>query len=230
MINEEDEPAVMRWWSILSLTLVVGFVVRLVTVWMFTGHPPVTAKGLRNQRPLKTLIVLGSGGHTAEILHIVEKMNFKNYSPRCYIAAVTDNHSLAKAKRLEEEKAGDDSKQCRYYRIYRSREVGQSYITSIGTTLFAMVHAFYLAFSIQPDLIICNGPGTCLPVCIAGLVLKVLGVRWVVMVYVESIARVRKLSLTGLLFYKLHLMDQFYVQWPKLQQNFPRAQYVGRLM
>ncbi|KAL3676937.1 hypothetical protein R1sor_026885 [Riccia sorocarpa] len=227
---EEDEQSGMRWWTILLGLLVVGFVSRLVIVWMFTGQPRVTSKDSRKERSLKTLIVLGSGGHTAEILRIVEKMNFENYSPRCYIAAVTDDHSLAKAKRLEEEKAGDELKQSRFYRIYRSREVGQSYITSVGTTLLAMAHAFYLAFSIRPDLIICNGPGTCLPVCIAGFVLKVLGVRWVVMVYVESIARVRKLSLTGLLFYKLHLMDQFFVQWPKLQQKFPRTQYVGRLM
>ncbi|KAG6550323.1 hypothetical protein Mapa_008286 [Marchantia paleacea] len=225
---EEDEQGV-RWWAIVLWALAVGLLARLVTVWMLTGSPLVQSEGTR-KRNLKTLIVLGSGGHTAEILHIIERLNFEHYFPRCYIAAVTDNHSLAKAKKLEEEKAGEDAKHCSYYRIYRSREVGQSYITSIGTTLLAMGHAFWLAFSIRPDIIICNGPGTCLPVCIAGFVLKVLGVKWVVMVYVESIARVNKLSLTGQLFYKLHLMDQFFVQWPKLQQKFPRTQYVGRLM
>lgn len=48
--------------------------------------------------------------------------------------------------------------------------------------------------------------------------------------YVESIARVRKLSLSGLLLYKLRLTDQFVVQWPQLQKKYPRAHYGGRLM
>lgn len=51
-----------------------------------------------------------------------------------------------------------------------------------------------------------------------------------VIVYVESIARVKRLSLTGLLLYELGLTDQFFVQWPKLKLQFPYTTYVGRLM
>lgn len=60
--------------------------------------------------------------------------------------------------------------------------------------------------------------------------LQMVGVRWSSVFYVESIARVRKLSLSGLLLYKLRIADQFFVQWPQLQRKYPRAHYVGCLM
>ena len=60
--------------------------------------------------------------------------------------------------------------------------------------------------------------------------LQVLGLGWSSIFYIESIARVKKLSLSGLLLYKLRMADQFFVQWPQLQQKYPRAQYAGRLM
>jgi beta-1,4-N-acetylglucosaminyltransferase len=223
----------MTWWGYLMWVFVTGIVSRLVTVWILTGYPMPLSMDKKKQRSLKTLAVLGSGGHTAEILNVVRALNFERYQPRCYIAAVTDNHSLSKAQRVEEmsENAGKNGyQQPTFYRIYRSREVGQSYLTSIGTTLLAIAHAFWLVIRIRPDVILCNGPGTCLPICIAGFFLKVVGVKWVVMVYIESIARVQKLSLTGLLFYRLHLMDKFIVQWPKLQENFPGTEYMGQLM
>lgn len=47
--------------------------------------------------------------------------------------------------------------------------------------------------------------------------------------YVESIARVRKLSLSGYILYYSRMADQFFVQWPELQARFPRSTYAGRL-
>eukprot|EP00244_Chara_vulgaris_P003554 TRINITY_DN1658_c0_g1_i2.p1 TRINITY_DN1658_c0_g1~~TRINITY_DN1658_c0_g1_i2.p1 ORF type:complete len:220 (+),score=17.77 TRINITY_DN1658_c0_g1_i2:91-750(+) len=125
-----------------------------------------------------------------------------------------------------------ECKECKahFLKVYRSREVGQSYFTSVGSTLLACVHAAYLVFRVQPDVILCNGPGTCLPVCVAGFLLKVTGLRWVTMIFVESVCRVQKLSLTGILFYKFRLMDQFYVQWESLLQKYPGTIFVGRVM
>ena len=48
-------------------------------------------------------------------------------------------------------------------------------------------------------------------------------------IYFESIARVSSLSLSGKILYDLRLADLFFVQWPDLQQRFPRALYAGRL-
>jgi beta-1,4-N-acetylglucosaminyltransferase len=48
-------------------------------------------------------------------------------------------------------------------------------------------------------------------------------------VYVESIARVRKLSLSGKILYYSRMVDRFLVQWPELQVRFPCSIYAGRL-
>jgi beta-1,4-N-acetylglucosaminyltransferase len=47
--------------------------------------------------------------------------------------------------------------------------------------------------------------------------------------YLESIARVHKLSLSGYILYLSRMADQFFVQWPELQERFPRSTYAGRL-
>lgn len=56
------------------------------------------------------------------------------------------------------------------------------------------------------------------------------GIRWSTIFYVESIARVKKLSLSGFLLYHLRMADQLFVQWPYLKAKYPRVHYVGRLM
>ncbi|RLM79845.1 hypothetical protein C2845_PM12G19420 [Panicum miliaceum] len=154
---------------------------------------------------LRCLIVLGSGGHTAEMMNIVTALQKDRFTPRYYVAALTDNMSLQKAQVYEQSLIQVESgekiiKNAHFMQIYRSREI------------------------------FCNGPGTCFPLCVCAFVLKVLGLGWSSIFYIESIARVKKLSLSGLLLYKLRIADQFYVQWPQLQQKYPRAYYAGRLM
>eukprot|EP00256_Glycine_max_P051711 XP_014617792.1 UDP-N-acetylglucosamine transferase subunit ALG14 homolog isoform X2 [Glycine max] len=154
------------------------------------------------------------------MLNLLVVLQKDRFNPRFYIAAATDNMSLQKAQLLENSLAAENATRvtdtAQFMKIYRSREVGQSYITSVWTTLVAMI--------------LCNGPGTCIPLCAIAFIFKVLGIRWSLIFYVESIARVRRLSLSGLLLYKLRMADQLFVQWPQLQRQYPRATYVGRLM
>ena len=58
---------------------------------------------------------------------------------------------------------------------------------------------------------------------------RLLGLLHTRIVYVESIARVTTLSLTGKILYKARLADGFFVQWPKLAAKYPRAELAGRL-
>lgn len=210
--------------------LVSLLVVRVAYVLCRSGLPPSKphAAGLR------CLIVLGSGGHTAEMMNIISELQKDRFTPRYYVAALTDNMSLEKAQVYEKSLIQGVGEKiivnAQFMQIYRSREVGQSYITSIATTLLAILHAMWLIIRIRPQVIFCNGPGTCIPLCASAFLLKVLGLGWSSIFYIESIARVKKLSLSGLLLYKLRLADQFFVQWPQLQQKYPRAQYAGRLM
>ncbi|KAJ0082407.1 hypothetical protein Patl1_10141 [Pistacia atlantica] len=166
------------------------------------------------------------GGHTAEMMNLLSVLQMDRFAPRFYIAAATDNMSLQKARVFEDSlvhKNGVKGSTAQFMQIYRSREVGQSYITSVWTTLLAIAHALWLMIRIRPQVVLCNGPGTCIPLC-------VLGIRWSSVFYVESIARVKRLSLSGLLLYRLHIADQFFVQWPQLQRKHPQAHYVGCLM
>ncbi|XP_052160267.1 uncharacterized protein LOC127777696 [Oryza glaberrima] len=112
-------------------------------------------------------------GHTAEMMNVVTTLQKDRFTPRYYVAALTDNMSLQKAQVYEQ--------------------------------------------SLVRLEIFCNGPGTCIPLCVSAFLLKVLGLGWSSIFYIESIARVKKLSLSGLLLYKLRIADQFFVQWPQLQ-------------
>uniref|UniRef100_A0A0E0KF68 UDP-N-acetylglucosamine transferase subunit ALG14 n=1 Tax=Oryza punctata TaxID=4537 RepID=A0A0E0KF68_ORYPU len=194
--------------------LVSLLVVRFAYVMYHSGHLP--SKLSTSAAGMRSLIVLGSGGHTAEMMNVVTTLQKDRFTPRYYVAALTDNMSLQKAQvyeqslvRVEVDKE-EAVENAQFMQIYRSREVGQSYITSIATTLLATSHAIWIIIRIRPQV--------------------VLGLGWSSIFYIESIARVKKLSLSGLLLYKLRIADQFFVQWPQLQQKYPRACYAGRLM
>ncbi|KAK6151488.1 hypothetical protein DH2020_014123 [Rehmannia glutinosa] len=217
-----------------AISLIIGIstliMIRIFYVIYWSSKPRYS----KPPGPLTTLIVLGSGGHTAEMLNLLAVMQMDRFKPRYYIAAATDDMSLQKARVLEDsliKKAEVEVVGTSHFlQIYRSREVGQSYVTSVGTTLIALTHALWLMIKIRPQVILCNGPGTCIPLCVIAFFFKVLGIRWSSIFYVESIARVRRLSLSGLLLYKLRMVDQLFVQWPQLKSKYPRANYVGRLM
>ncbi|XP_052203583.1 uncharacterized protein LOC127808910 isoform X2 [Diospyros lotus] len=214
---------------ILLISLAIGLIMmRVFYVLYWSSKPPHT----KSIQPLSTLIVLGSGGHTAEMLNLLSVMHTDRFTPRFYIAATTDNMSLQKARLFENSLADKTGmvQDAQFMQIYRSREVGQSYLTSVGTTLIAIAHALWLMIKMRPQVILCNGPGTCVPLCIIAFIFKVMGIRWSSTFYVESIARVRRLSLSGLILYKLHMADHLFVQWPQLQRKYPRAHYVGCLM
>ncbi|XP_039009108.1 UDP-N-acetylglucosamine transferase subunit ALG14-like isoform X2 [Hibiscus syriacus] len=220
--------------SNLGISCFIAFIaiilVRVIYVIYGTGKP---LSKRSPQQALSTLIVLGSGGHTAEMINLLLVLQKDRFTPRFYIAASTDNMSLQKAHVLENswaDSSGVKGISAEFMQIYRSREVGQSYVTSVWTTLVATVHALWLMIKIRPQVVLCNGPGTCFPLCVIAFIFKVIGIRWSSIFYVESIARVKKLSLSGLLLYKLQIADQFFVQWPQLQRKYPRAHYVGCLM
>ncbi|XP_044288433.1 UDP-N-acetylglucosamine transferase subunit ALG14 homolog isoform X2 [Varanus komodoensis] len=76
--------------------------------------------------------------------------------------------------------------------------------------------------------VLCNGPGTCVPICISSLLLRMLGLKRVTIVYVESICRVENLSLSGKILY--YFSDYFIVQWPALKEKYPKSLYLGRIV
>lgn len=136
--------------------------------------------------PIKTLVVLGSGGHTTEMLALLENLDPRVYTPLVYMLASTDDTSLRRIQ-AEQARRGDA-----IYKLPRSRHVGQSYLSSIFTTLWSFFIALYYMAMIRPDLLLCNGPGTCLPVAIATLFYRILGLCRGNIVFVESFCRVTR--------------------------------------
>ncbi len=73
----------------------------------------------------------------------------------------------------------------------------------------------------KPDIIISTGAGVGVPFLILG---RALGIHTL---YIESLARIKELSLTGRLVY--FVVHHFYVQWPDLARKYRRAFYHGQV-
>lgn len=200
----------------------VGFVRSIYLVFFVNGKQLVSEnRELRRSKPAKTLIILGSGGHTAEILRIVKKLDRSKYSPRTYVQAHTDKISFGKVGTVEE-----TSRDFKVEQIYRSREVGQSYLTSVITTLRSVAESFPLVWREKPDVLLCNGPGTCIPPCLAVFILKALFLLNTKIIFIESFCRVKTFSVSGRLLY--YLADNVIVQWAYLGgPNHRRSILVG---
>ncbi|KAI9143445.1 oligosaccharide biosynthesis protein Alg14-like protein, partial [Paraphysoderma sedebokerense] len=172
------------------------------------------------------------GGHTMEMIQLLRTLDWKVYPRRMYVVADSDTMSLEKAKELEHSKLiNSGSRELGNYNIIqipRSRKVKQSWITTPFTTLLSFVYCIRVVLSFNPTLILCNGPGTCVPICMAAYIQRFRSTDAPYLMYIESFARVRSLSLSGKLLYRF--VDRFVVQWPQLRQKYKIAQYEGVLV
>lgn len=185
------------------------------------GQRPTAASSrwcrqMKKKTPIRTMVVLGSGGHTTELLALCKRLDRDRYE-LVYVKASTDTTS---ASRVQQQNS-DCNTTVTIYDIPRSREVGQSYASSVGSTLYATVYAFRLVFAVRPDLVLCNGPGTCLPIAVAAFIGRIFCVMGGRIIFCESFCRVQTLSLTGKLLYAW--VDIFIVHWPDLHRKFPMS-------
>jgi phage terminase large subunit len=99
------------------------------------------------------------------MLDLIKNLNPDRYKPIVFVVANTDTTSLERIQSYPhplpiqkedyfENKSGAEStgNEQRVYRIPRSREVGQSYMSSIFTTLYSFLFAFWLVgFQVRKD-------------------------------------------------------------------------------
>nr|XP_007976078.1 UDP-N-acetylglucosamine transferase subunit ALG14 homolog isoform X2 [Chlorocebus sabaeus] len=115
---------------------------------------------------LSILVVAGSGGHTTEILRLLGSLS-NAYSPRHYVIADTDEMSANKINSFELDRADRDPSNMytKYYihRIPRSREVRQSWPSTVFTTLHSTWVSFPLIHQVKPDLALQREPENLLP-------------------------------------------------------------------
>ncbi|KAG8468085.1 hypothetical protein KFE25_007137 [Diacronema lutheri] len=208
------------WTAVMLLVLVARGVLR------------ARARRRGREKHVRVLAVLGSGGHTAEMLRLLTSLcQREEYAHVEFVLADTDLSSRASAELLRERLVHTERPfpPVSFRVIPRSREVGQSYLSSVLTTLRALVGTIATVSASRADLVLCNGPGTCLPVCLVARALTLVTLRPTVIVYVESMARVRSLSLTGRIVWKLGIADAFFVQWECLAARHPGTVFRGRL-
>uniref|UniRef100_A0A183CPR6 UDP-N-acetylglucosamine transferase subunit ALG14 n=1 Tax=Globodera pallida TaxID=36090 RepID=A0A183CPR6_GLOPA len=173
----------------------------------------------------KLMAVLGSGGHTTEMFKMLAVQD-DLFPERTYVIAQSDKLSGLKVEEFEREHGNRFSVKT----IPRAREVGQSYLSSVGSTLSAFFHSFLLVNKERADVVISNGPAIGLGICFFARFFDLTRIHRCRVVFIESICRVQKLSLTGWIVYHFRIAHAFLVQWKDLQKKYPKTEYVGRLV
>jgi len=93
---------------------------------------------------------------------------------------------------------------------------------NIPNLLRNLVFAVRLLARLRPKAIVTTGAGIAVPFAWIG---RLLGVK---VVYIESLTRVERLSLSGRLI--APVANRLYVQWPELLQTAPSARYAGTVL
>ena len=159
---------------------------------------------------MKTLmIILGRGGHTAQILRLTEQLGKQRYE---YIISSDDKLSEKKIKHKG-----------RVFRIINPRRMQDKsllkvilrFIPSTIQTIIALARS-------KADVVVSCGPAMCLHVCF--LAKYLFGKK---IIFIESWARAYNKSTSGKIIYKF--ADLFFVQWPGMLKKYPKAVYAGRL-
>lgn len=179
----------------------------------------------RRARAPRALVVLGSGGHTSEMFSLLARLGDDVCAERAYVVANTDAGSVRKAEVFERSRGRE---RARVHAIARAREVGQSWTSSAASAARALADAVGVVVRERPDVVICNGPGTCVPVVLVAMVMRAVGWERPTTVFVESACRARSLSLTGKIFYHARCVDAVFVMWERVAELYPRATFIGR--
>ena len=185
------------------------------------------------------LIVLGSGGHTMEMLRGLDgshpaMLRFH----RRYVISRGDSMSMAHMRQYELRRIANLPPEMRgtfdWREVPRARKIHQSLWSAPISSLWSLLHIVAVFFSTPPSraeagrspfphVILTNGPATGFFVALAGYLLRMFYIapeHTMNIVYIESWARIKSLSLTGSLFYYLGIYDLFSVQHVDLAERY----------
>lgn len=140
-----------------------------------------------------------------------------------------DDTSVLKLKDFEKNILNNDS--INYIRLPRARNVGEKIVVSIKNSIISLMETFKILVILAlrhelPDILLINGPGTSATLAYLIMVMKFFRVCHTKIIYIESLARVKKLSISGKLLRPIS--DRFIVQWEPLL--FGRLEYHGILV
>ncbi|EXK93526.1 beta-1,4-N-acetylglucosaminyltransferase [Fusarium oxysporum f. sp. raphani 54005] len=173
------------------------------------------------------VFVLGSGGHTKEMLMMMDDgfSNFDGFHRRYLISSgdtMSEDHLEDYEADLKTLCAAEGTNPGAHdvFTVTRARRVHQSLLTTPYTAFLSMVSIFPALLTpppkidgvelVYPTCIYSNGPATGFFVGLAVHLLKILGKipeNSMHFIYIESWARISTLSLTGKLFYYTSIAD-----------------------
>lgn len=223
---------------------------------MFNSRPAAGSRAPGT--PTRLLVVLGSGGHTAEMFAMLKGLDCSRYTHRSYVVSSGDAFSAGKAKEFEDDMAqgvnkdtGKDAGSGSWdvSVVPRARNIHQSVLTAPLSCARCLLACFAVlqrpsasssssptrasAKRFYPTLIVSNGPATGVMIVLASIMLRFFGFPGangtMRTIYVESFARVKRLSLSGKML--LGTVDRFVVQWQGLVEGtHDVAEYHGVLV
>lgn len=156
---------------------------------------------------MRFMVVLGTGGHTAQMLRLVNLLGTKHEYE--YVIGKDDEFSEKKIKIK-----GD------IFRIRKTREIKESIAKSALKQIPACIEARKILKRSKADAVIACGPNIAVPIIFMS---KLMGKK---VIFIESWSRVYSRSLSGRFAYKF--ADLFFVQWPEMKKLYPNAIYAGR--
>lgn len=163
-------------------------------------------------RPRRLLIILGGGGHTTEILRLVD-LFVDQGAPFGYAYLLTWEDTLSEQRIRQPGPV---------YRVNRPSYKSYSGVRQVVGTLRALGQTLGIMLRVRPHAVVTAGPAIAVPVAVWA---RLLGSQ---VIFIETGSRVTQLSRTGRLMRPLaHL---YFVQWPELCAEYPRAIYAGRLL
>jgi beta-1,4-N-acetylglucosaminyltransferase len=106
----------------------------------------------------------------------------------------------------------------------QTRKSPNRYVANTARFLASLVEGYHLVSRLRPQAVLTLGSATAIGLCLAARCLRI------PCVFVESLTRVRNLSLTGRILYHLRLTDRLYVQWPHLRKRYAKATFAGGVL
>lgn len=168
-----------------------------------------TKASITNNARLQLMAVLGDGGHTAEMIQLLELLGPQyNYT---YLVSSSDHISTGKITIPGP-----------IHYITRPRDKGEGTFKVLWKLLLCFLQTAWLLYKVRPDAILGSGPALMVPPALLG---KLAGIR---VIYIENACRTTEISLTGRIM--IRIADLFFVQWEYLQERYPQTIFAGRLL
>ncbi|CAD6505079.1 BgTH12-07974 [Blumeria graminis f. sp. triticale] len=228
--------------AVCSITTVIIYRIRAIT----TNQLSINSCEKSKKCHLHLVGILGSGGHSSEMVSLLRDIDPARYTHRSYIASSGDSFAYSKALEIETyiqskfRPSGPTTPQTwdpltgiwDLRIVPRARKIHQPLVTTMFSSLLCAIGCLKELRSIKkasratssgyPDVIISNGPATAVIFILVAALMRVSGMsplRKMKTIYVESWARVDSLSLSGRFLLSLGICDRFLVQWESLARK-----------